>query len=142
MALMLSMIGRLMSLVVMSTTSQPCTLTYIIHGSSYRYESRHGFRKKQDAEEDAAQKALRDISSQLKRRGGSCSYKQLLKERYCDERQLPPPEYTNENTSGGFVLTVNVPQYKPVRGAVGHNKKEAEQLAAKEALKQLKLLND
>ena len=36
--------------------------------------------------------------------------------------------------------TVNVPQYKPVRGAVGNSEKEAEQLAAMEASKQLKLI--
>ena len=71
------------------------------------------------------------------------NYKSLLKERYCDKRHLPAPQYTTtEITNGGFVSTVNVPQYKqPVRGAVGNSKKEAEQLAAMKALKQLKLIS-
>ena len=122
------------------------TLTYTICERSYQYKSRCGFPKKQDAEEDAAQQALREVESQIKRslRKGETStkqYKSLLKEKYCDERQIPAPQYTTtEITSGGFVSTVNVPQYKPVRGAVGNSKKEAEQLAAMEALKQLKLL--
>ena len=96
------------------------------------------FGRKQDAEEDTAQQALCEIEQQLKQSGG-VSCKQLLKERYCDERQLPTPQYTTEITSGGFVSTVNVPQYKPVTGPVGNSKKEAEQLAAMEALRQLKI---
>ena len=96
------------------------------------------FGRKQDAEEDAAQQTLCEIEQQLKQPGG-VSYKSLLKERYCDEQQLSAPQYTTEITSGGFVSTVNVPQYKPIRGPVGNNKKEAEQLAAMEALRQLKI---
>ena len=66
-------------------------------------------------------------------------YKSWLKERYCDKRQLPAPQYTTQSSGGGFVSTVNVPQYKPVTGPVGNSKKEAEQLAAMEALRQLNL---
>ena len=125
------------------------TLTYIVHGRSYRYESRGVFGRKQDAEEDAAQQALCEIEQQLQKhpvttsRGGAVGnhYKSLLKERHCDERQLPAPQYTTEITSGGFVSTVNVPQYKPIRGAVGGSKKEAEQLAAMEALRKLNFIN-
>ena len=62
-------------------------------------------------------------------------YKQLLKERYCDEWQLSSPQYTTESASEGFVSTVKIPQYKSVRGPVGNSKKEAEQLAAMEALR-------
>ena len=123
------------------------TLTYSVHGRSYRYESCGVFGRKQDAEEDAAQQALCEIERQLLKqsvtmsRGGTVGnhYKSLLKERYCDERQLSAPQYNTEITSGGFVSTVNVPQYKPVRGAVGNSKKEAEQLAALEALRKLKI---
>lgn len=120
------------------------TLTYTVHGRKYRYESRGVFGRKQDAEEDTAQQALCEIEQQQRQfvsRGPVTAnhYKQLLKERYCDERQLSTPQYTTESTSGGFVSTVNVPQYKPVRGPVGNSKKEAEQLAAMEALKQLKI---
>ena len=123
------------------------TLTYIVHGRSYRYESRGVFGRKQDAEEDAAQQALCKIEQQLQKhpvttsRGGAVGnhYKSLLKERHCDERQLPAPQYTTEITSGGFVSTVNVPKHKPIRGAVGGSKKEAEQLAAMEALRKLKI---
>ena len=67
------------------------------------------------------------------------SYKSLLKERYCDKQRLSAPQCTTKITSGGFVSTVNVPQYKPVRGPEGVSKKEAEQLAAMEALKELKI---
>ena len=122
------------------------TLTYSVHGRRYQYESRGVFGRKQDAEEDAAQQALCEIERQLKQsvttsRGGAVGnqYKQLLKERYCDERRLSAPQYSIEITSGGFVSTVNVPQYKPIRGAVGNSKKEAEQLAAMEALRKLKI---
>ena len=114
------------------------TFTYTVHGRKYRYESRGVFGRKQDAEEDTAQQALCEIEQQLKHPGG-VSYKQLLKEKYCDEQQLSTPQYTTESTSGRFVSTVNVPQYKPVRGPVGNSKKEAEQLAAMEALRQLKI---
>ena len=114
------------------------TLTYTVQGRRYRYESRGVFGRKQDAEEDAAQQALCDLERQLKQPGG-ISYKQLLKERHCDERQLPAPEYTTQSSGGGFVSTVNVPQYKSVKGPEGNSKKEAEQLAAMEALRQLKL---
>ena len=58
----------------------------------------------------------------------------MLKERYCDKQQLSAPQYTTEITSGGFVSTVNIPQYKPVRGPEGNGKKEAEQLAAMEGI--------
>ena len=118
------------------------TLTYTVHGRTYRYESHGVFGRKQDAEEDAAQQALCEIEQQQRQlvsRGGPPAnhYKQLLKERYCDERRLSAPQYTTESTtSGGFVSTVNVPQYTPVRGPVGNSKKEAEQLAAMEALRQ------
>ena len=121
------------------------TLTYTIHGRNYRYESRGVFGRKQDAEEDAAQQALCEIEHQLElpviSRGGALAhhYKSLLKERYCDKQQLSAPQYTTEITSGGFVSTVNVPQYKPVRGPVGNSKKEAEQLAAMKALRELKI---
>ena len=120
------------------------TLTYTVHGRNHRYESRGVFGRKQDAEEDAAQQALCEIEQQLRlpgiSRGSLASYyKLLLKERYCDIRQLSAPQYTTEITSGGFVSTVNVPQYKPVRGPEGVSKKEAEQLAAMEALKELKI---
>ena len=80
---------------------------------------------KQDAEEDAAQQALGDLERQLKK-PGEVSYKQLLKERYCDKRQLPAPQYITQSSGGGFVSTVNVPQYKPVTGSGGSSKKEAE----------------
>ena len=124
------------------------TLTYTVHGKKYQYESRGVFGRKQDAEEDTAQQALCQIEQQQQQqrefvcRGGGAKanhYKQLLKERYCDERHLSVPQYTTESTSGGFVSTVNVPQYKPVRGPVCNSKKEAEQLAAMEALRQLKI---
>ena len=122
------------------------TLTYSVHGRRYQYESRGVFGRKQDAEEDTAQQALCEIERQLKQsvtmsRGGAVGnqYKSLLKERYCDERQLSAPQYSTEITSGGFVSIVNVPQYKSVRGAVGNSKKEAEQLAAMEALRKLKI---
>ena len=122
------------------------TLTYSVHGRNCRYESRGVFGRKQDAEEDTAQQALCEIGQQLKQsvttsRGGMLGnrYKSLLKEKYCDERKLSAPQYTTEITSGGFVSTVNIPQYKPVRGAVGNSKKEAEQLAAMEALRKLKI---
>ena len=108
-------------------------LTYTVHGRNYRYESRGVFGRKQDAEEGAAQQALCEIEQQQR-----VSYKSL-KERYYNERQLSAPQYTTESTSGGFVSTVNVPQYKPVRGPVSNNKKEAEQLAAMEALRQRKI---
>ena len=111
------------------------TLTYTVHGRRYRYESRGVFGRKQDAEEDAAQQALSELERQLKQPGG-VSYKQLLKERHCDKQQLPAPEYTTRSSGGGFVSTVNVPQYKPVTGSVADSKKEAEQLAAMEALRQ------
>ena len=114
------------------------TLTYTVHGRRYRYESRGVFNRKQDAEEDAAQQALCELEQQLKQPGG-VSYKQLLKERYCDERQLPAPQYTTQSSGGGFVSTVNVPQYKPVIGSEGSSKKEAEQFAAMKALRQLKI---
>ena len=114
------------------------TLTYTVHGRRYRYESRGVFNRKQDAEEDAAQQALCELEQQLKQPGGA-SYKQLLKERYCDERQLPAPQYSTQNSGGGFVSTVNVPQCKPVTGPVGNSKKEAEQFAAMVALRQLKI---
>ena len=120
-------------------------LTYTVHGRNYRYESRSVFGRKQDAEEDVAQQALCEIEQQLTppiiSRGGALvnSYKSLLKERYCDKQRLSAPQYTTEITSGGFVSTVTVPQYKPVRGPVGNSKKEAEQLAAMEALKELKI---
>ena len=117
------------------------TLTYTVHGRKCRYESRGVFGRKQDAEEDAAQQALCEIEQQLKQPGG-VSYKSLLKERYCDERRLSAPQYTTESTSGGFVSTVNVPQYKPIRGPVGNSKKEAEQLAAMETLRKLKIQFD
>jgi len=104
------------------------TLTYTVHGRRYRYESRGVFGRKQDAEEDAAQQALSELERQLKQPGG-VSYKQ----------QLPAPEYTTQSSGGGFVSTVNVPQYKPVTGSVADSKKEAEQLAAMEALRQLKI---
>ena len=114
------------------------TLTYTVHGKPYRYESRGVFGRKQDAEEDAAQQALCKVERQLKQPGG-VSFKQLLKQKYCDERQLPGPQYTTQSSGRGFVSTVNVPQYKPVTGPEGNSKKEAEQLAAMEALKQLKI---
>ena len=114
------------------------TLTYTVHGRKYQYKSRGVFGRKQDAEEDAAQQALGDLERQLKK-PGEVSYKQLLKERYCDKRQLPAPQYNTQSSGGGFVSTVNVPQYKPVTGSGGGSKKEAEQLAAMEALRQLKL---
>ena len=121
------------------------TLTYTVHGRKYRYESRGVFGRKQDAEEDAAQQALCEIEQQQRQlvsrsEPAANHYKQLLKERYCDERLLSAPQYTTESTSGRFVSTVNVPQYKPVSGPVGNNKKEAEQLAAMEALRQLKII--
>ena len=116
------------------------TLTYSVHWRKYRYESRGVFGRKQDAEEDTAQQALCEIEQQLKLPGG-VSYKQLLKERYCDKQQLSSPQYTTKIAiAGGFVSTVNVPQYKPVRGPLCNSKKEAEQLAAMEALKQLKII--
>ena len=122
------------------------TLTYTIRGRRYQYESRGMFGRKQDAEEDAAQQALRQIEQQqqqqpcISSRGVSSNLcKSWLKERYCDKRQLPAPQYTTQSSGGGFVSTVNVPQYKPVTGPVGNSKKEAEQLAAMEALKQLNL---
>ena len=120
------------------------TLTYTINGRRYQYESRGVFGRKLDAEEDAAQQAVCEIEQQLNpsvSRGGVSTnhYKSLLKERYCDVRQLSAPQYTTEITSGGFVSTVSVPQYKPVRGPVCSSKKEAEQLAAMEALRQLKI---
>ena len=120
------------------------TLTYTVNGRNYQYESRGVFGRKQDAEEDTAQQALCQIEQQQRQfvcRGGGAAanhYKQLLKEKYCDKQQLPVPQYTTEG--GGFVSTVNVPQYKPVRGPVANSKKEAEQLAAKEALIQLKII--
>ena len=121
------------------------TLTYTINGRRHQYESHGVFSRKLDAEEDAAQQALCEIEQQVKAsvsRGGVSAkhYKSLLKERYCDERRLSAPQYTTEMTSGGYVSTVSVPQYKQVRGTEGSNKKEAEQLAAKEALSQLKIL--
>ena len=144
---MLSMIQGMMSLVVMCTTSQPHSHILFMGEVIDMPESRGVFGRKQDAEEDAAQQALCEIEQQLQKhpvttsRGGAVGnhYKSLLKERHCDERQLPAPQYTTEITSGGFVSTVNVPQYKPVRGAVGGSKKEAEQLAAMEALRKLNL---
>ena len=129
-----------------SVRNYRATLTYTVHGRNYRYESRGVFGRKQNAEEDVAQQALCEVEQQLKLpaissgEGLANSYKSLLKERYCDKRQLSAPQYTTtEITSGGFVSTVNVPQYKPVRGPVGNSKKEAEQLAAMEALKELKI---
>ena len=123
------------------------TLTYTVHGRKCRYESRGVFGRKQDAEEDTAQQALCQIEQQQQRqfvcrKGGAAAnhYKQLLKEGYCDEQQLSAPQYITESTSGGFVSTVNVPQYRPIRGPVGNSKKEAEQLAAMEALRQLKII--
>ena len=121
------------------------TLTYTINERNYRYESCGAFGRKQDAEEDVAQQALCVIEQHLKQppvsRGGVSTNrcKSLLKERYCDKRQLSVPQYTTEVTSGGYVSTVIVPQYKPVRGPVGNSMKEAEQLAAMEALKELKI---
>ena len=122
------------------------TLTYTVHGRNYRYESHGVFGRKQDAEEDAAQQALRQIERQQQQQPCISSrgvlsnlYKSWLKERYCDKRQLPAPQYTTQSSGGGFVSTVNVPQYKPVTGPVGNSKKEAEQLAAMEALRQLNL---
>ena len=114
------------------------TLTYTVHGRNYKYESRGVFGRKQDSKEDAAQQALNDLERQLKQPRG-VSYKQLLKERYCDKRQFSAPQYTTQSSSQGFVSTVDVPQYKPVTGPVGSSKKEAEQLAAMEALKKLNL---
>ena len=87
--------------------------------------------RKQNIEEDTI-KQPQEVSAN--------HYKQLLKERYCDKQRLSAPQYTTESTSGGFMSTVNVPQYKPIRGPVGNNKKEAEQFAAMEALKQLKII--
>ena len=122
------------------------TLTYTVHGRNYRYESHGVFGRKQDAEEDAAQQAVCQIEQQqqqppcISSRGVSSNLcKSMLKERYCDKRQLPAPEYITQNSGRGFVSTVNVPQYKLVIGPVGNNKKEAEQLAAMEALRQLNL---
>ena len=122
------------------------TLTYTINGRYYQYESRGVYSRKQDAEEDVAQQALCRIEHQLQQpfvsRGGASAnkqYKSLLKERHCDKHRLPAPEYTTEISSGGFVSTVDVPQFRSVRGQVGNNKKEAEQLAAIEALRQLKI---
>ena len=121
------------------------TLTYTVRGRKHRYGSCGEFCRKQDAEEDTAQQALREIEQQqpgqFVSRGSVTAnhYKQLLKERHCDKQQLSPPQYTTESTSGGFVSIVNVPQYKLVRGPVGNSKKEAEQLAAMEALRQLKI---
>jgi len=122
------------------------TLTYTVRGRRYQYESRGVFGRKQDAKEDAAQQALSQIEQQLKQQPGVSSqgvssnhYKSLLKERYCDKRQLPAPQYTTQSGGGGFVSTINIPQYKPVTGPASGSKKEAEQLAAMEALKQLNL---
>ena len=115
------------------------TLTYTVHERKYQYESRGVFGRKQDAEEDVAQQALCEFDKQLKKPGG-VSYKKMLKERYYDKRQLPAPKYTTQSSGGGFVSTVNVPQYKPVTGSESNSKKDAEQLAAMEALRQLKLL--
>ena len=123
------------------------TLTYTVNGRKYRYESHGVFGRKQDAQEDAAQQALCDIEQQQQRQQQRISsqgissnyYKSLLKERYCDKRQLPAPQYTTQSSGGGFVSTVDVPQYKPVTGPERNNKKEAEQLAAMEALRQLNL---
>ena len=91
-----------------------------------------------DAEENAAQQALCELDEQF-RKTGEVFYKQMLKERYCDKRQLPVPQYTTQSSGGGFVLTVNVPQCKPIKRLEGNSKKDAEQLAAIEALRQLKL---
>ena len=63
----------------------------------------------------------------------------MLKERYHDKQQLSAPQYTTEVTSGGYMSTVIVPQYKPVRGPVGNSMRESEQLAAMEALRELKV---
>ena len=91
------------------------TLTYTVHGRKYRYESRGVFGRKQDTEEDAAQQALCEIEQQQRQlvsrsEPAANHYKQLLKERYCDERQLSAPQYTTESTSGGFVLFHNTNQ--------------------------------
>jgi len=63
----------------------------------------------------------------------------MLKEKYYDVRQLQPPQYTTKSANGGFVSIVDIPQYGPVRGTVGCSIKEAEQLAAQEALRKLGL---
>ncbi|XP_065884484.1 uncharacterized protein [Dysidea avara] len=120
-----------------------CVLSYTINGRRYQYDSRGRFGRKQGAEEDAAQQALHYFEQQLRQpvsRGSpGHHYKSMLKEKYCDVRQLSPPQYTTQPASGGFVSVVNLPQYGPVTGPMGCSMKEAEQLAAQEALRKLSL---
>ena len=66
MALMLSMIQEMMSLVVMCTTSQLHSYSYSVYGRSYQCESRDVFGRKQDAEEDTTLQVLCEIEQQLK----------------------------------------------------------------------------
>ena len=119
------------------------TLSYSLNGRRYQYTSRGGFGRKQEAEEDAAQLALHHFEQQLRQpvsRGSpGHHYKSMLKEKYCDVRQLSSPEYNTQPANGGFVSVVNLPQYGPVTGPVGGSMKEAEQLAAQEALRKLRL---
>ena len=49
------------------------------------------------------------------------------------------PRYITQPANGGFVSVVDVPQYGPVIGPVGCSMKEAEKLAAQEALRKLDL---
>jgi len=119
------------------------TLSFSFKGRRYRYDSRRGFGRKQEAEEDTAQQALNHFEQQIRQpvsRGSpGHHFKSMLKEKHCDAQQLPPPQYTTKPANGGFVSTVDVPQYGPVRGTVGYSIKEAEQLAAQEALRKLGL---
>jgi len=119
------------------------TLSFSFNGRLYRYESRGGFGRKQEAEEDTAQQALNHFEQQIRQpvsRGSPGNhYKSMLKEKHCDAQQLPPPQYTTQPANGRFVSVVDVPKYGIVRGTEGCSIKEAEQLAAQEALRKLGL---